>query len=454
MVVMFRFQNVDGQIFRVAELAHMGGEGRDPQEEEGGDKRKEYTHSVPILDQVVRSAVSNRLDLCCVVEYRAMSAMGLAYVSKKRKVARMDLANRALCFAYRNPPPGVEKTPFKDIVKLVKKKDGSRPKIGAVAEAASSFKNVAGTIGRPPGSKKTTKPEDRKLMQTFKKLRPPGAGVDARAVHSALPKKIKGKISKRTVIRRLADKGFKPEKKINKSDPGPALALKRCAWCRKNSDKDARQWKAKLHAVGDIKEFTYYPEELQARLQKLRAPWTYMTKAEKKLPAFVRPKRWFPRKDWKKVKKQKVFGFTTSNGKKLAFFVPKPWSTEQWAVAVKKNVKPFLKKAFPKVKTFTLLLDGEKLLHGPAARAAFKDANIKIFPEWPKYSPDLNPQENVWAWAEQKLRKIEKSGEPFEVFRKKILKAVRAYPSAEKLVGSMAKRCRMVLDAQGAMLQK
>ena len=39
MVVMFRFQNVDGQIFRVAELAHMGGEGRDPQEEEGGDKR-------------------------------------------------------------------------------------------------------------------------------------------------------------------------------------------------------------------------------------------------------------------------------------------------------------------------------------------------------------------------------------------------------------------------------
>jgi hypothetical protein len=28
MVVMFRFQNVDGQIFRVAELAHMGGGGK------------------------------------------------------------------------------------------------------------------------------------------------------------------------------------------------------------------------------------------------------------------------------------------------------------------------------------------------------------------------------------------------------------------------------------------
>ena len=374
--------------------------------------------------------------------------------SKKSKFARMDEANRALCFAYRNPPPGVAKTPFKDLIKLVKKTDGSRPTIGAVSDAAATFKNEVGAIGRPLGAKKTTKAEDRKLMQTFKKLRPPGAGVDARTVHAALPKKIKGKISARTVIRRLAEKGYKPEKKINKSDPGPALALKRVAWCRKNSDKTAVQWKKKLHAVGDIKEFTHYPLELRARFLKLRAPWTYMTKTEKKLPAFVRPKRWFPRKDWKKTRKQKIFGFTTSNGKKLAFFVPKPWSTEQWAVAVKKKVAPFLKKASPNDDSYTLLLDGEKLLHAPAAKAALKEANIDIFPDWPKYSPDLNPQENVWAWAEPKLRQLEKPGESFETFRKKALKAVLAYPAAEKLVGSMAKRCRMVIDAQGAMLPK
>ena len=412
-----------------------------------------YIHFVPILGQAVRSTVSNPLRfyfVVVVVEYRTMPAIVMKkfVVSRKRKVTQMDLANRALCYAYRNPPAGVEKTALKDIVKLVKKKNGSRPTIGAVFEAAKNFMKVDGPVGRPLDSKKTTKAEDRKLMQTFKKLRPPGAGVDARAVHKALPKKIKLKISQRTVIRRLADKGFKPEKKINKSDPGPALALKRVAWCKKNSDKVRR-----IHAVGDIKEFTYYPEELQARFQKLRAPWTYMTKAEKKLPAFVRPKRWFPRKDWKKVKKQKVFGFTTSNGKKLAFFVPKPWSSEQWAVAVKQTVKPFLKKAFPKARFYTVLLDGEKLLHAPVAKAAFLEANIKIFPDWPKYSPDLNPQENVWAWAEPKLRQIERSGEPFEVFRKKILKAVLAYPSSEKLVGSLAKRCRMVVDAQGAMLQ-
>ncbi len=41
---------------------------------------------------------------------------------------------------------------------------------------------------------------------------------------------------------------------------------------------------------------------------------------EKKQGPFMRPKRRFPKKDWKKTKKQKVFGMTASNGKVLAFF--------------------------------------------------------------------------------------------------------------------------------------
>jgi hypothetical protein len=40
-----------------------------------------------------------------------------------------------------------------------------------------------------------------------------------------------------------------------------------------------------------------------------------MTKAEKKLHAVVRLKRWFPKSQYKFVKKQKVVAFTTSSGK-------------------------------------------------------------------------------------------------------------------------------------------
>ena len=177
-----------------------------------------------------------------------------------------------------------------------------------------------------------------------------------------------------------------------------------------------------------------------------------MSKAEKHTAAFARPKRWFPSKEWKKVQKLKVFGLCTSNGKTLAFPVPTPNTTEQWVSDIKTHVAPFLKKSFPSLSSYMILLDGEPLLHAPEAKAMMAKYNIKVLPGWPKYSPDLNPQENVWAWAEPELRKIEGPNDSFEVFQKKTLKAVMAYPSTVKLIPAMARRCKTVAGGNGAML--
>ena len=68
-----------------------------------------------------------------------------------------------------------------------------------------------------------------------------------------------------------------------------------------------------------------------------------------------------------------MFGFTTSNGKTLAFCVPKKWTCEEWAIEIKRKLVPFLKKSFPNRETFKILLDGEKLLHGAAAKRAYKE---------------------------------------------------------------------------------
>ena len=59
---------------------------------------------------------------------------------------------------------------------------------------------------------------------------------------------------------------------------------------------------------GLFQEFTWYPRELQPKFQRLRAPWTYMTKKEKKRGPFLRPKRWFPKKQYRQTRKQFVFG--------------------------------------------------------------------------------------------------------------------------------------------------
>ena len=50
-----------------------------------------------------------------------------------------------------------------------------------------------GAVGRPAGSRVTTKAEDKEILKTLKKVRPPGHGTSARRVHAKLPRGLKKK---------------------------------------------------------------------------------------------------------------------------------------------------------------------------------------------------------------------------------------------------------------------
>ena len=368
--------------------------------------------------------------------------------------AQMDLATRAKCHALRNPPPGTKRCSFRQIASFVFKSDGTHPGESAVREAVKEFGKEKAKRGRKEGYKKTTREEDRTIMRKFKELRPPGHGITSRKLHRALPANLRRNISRRTVIRRLADKGYTPQVKSSKSDPDVVQCRKRVGFARRYEGMSSLDWQRGLQAVGDIKEFTFYPPDLKPRHRQLHAKWTYMTKEEKKQPAFCRPKNWFKKSEWQRTIKQKVFGFTTSTGDKLAFLVPQPWCTELWAEEIRNQLKPFLARVFPRRQSYQILLDGEKLLHGAAAKAAMRAAGITVLPGWPSYSPDLNPQENVWAWSENRLREIEVDTDTFAQFQAKVLRAVHDYPveSAVKLVAGMGKRFDEVIEAKGAML--
>ena len=54
-------------------------------------------------------------------------------------IARMNDANRAMCYALRNPPPGTKKTSLKQIATMVVKTDGTHPTMEAVRVAAKEF---------------------------------------------------------------------------------------------------------------------------------------------------------------------------------------------------------------------------------------------------------------------------------------------------------------------------
>ena len=55
-------------------------------------------------------------------------------------------------------------------------------------------------------------------------------------------------------------------------------------------------WESECQACADFKEFTWYPVDMRPTFERLKAPWTYMTDAERKQVEFQRPKRWFPKK--------------------------------------------------------------------------------------------------------------------------------------------------------------
>ena len=58
--------------------------------------------------------------------------------------------------------------------------------------------------------------EDKTILKKFKQVRPPGHGVTARKIHKALPKKLKTKVGRKTIVRRLAEKGYTAQKKMSK----------------------------------------------------------------------------------------------------------------------------------------------------------------------------------------------------------------------------------------------
>ena len=167
---------------------------------------------------------------------------------------QMDAFSRGTCWVYRHPPGGAKPLKLTAIQKLVKKTIGKKPTVPAISMAAHGFKNPEQKRGRKVGQRATTKQEDAKIIKKFFKLRPPGTYIDSRILHKHLPKQLKQKVGRKTLIRRCADKGLFFEEKNNKNDPDEETRKKRVSFCRKHQDKNCQAWQGYCQGVADLSE--------------------------------------------------------------------------------------------------------------------------------------------------------------------------------------------------------
>ena len=312
--------------------------------------------------------------------------------------AYIDDANKAMIVHMRD-----EGCSWKEIADAAFKTDGTNPTKKGCREVIRRWNKPK---GKSPGApRKTTADEDRLILRLFKKLRAKGY-VDAAVVHRALPRHLQvgpRAIHVETVRSRINVEGYTWQEKATKGEVGPKVQRDRMDFCKRNERKTEAQWLERVQAMCDFKDFTWFPPAMLQKVQKFRCKYTYLKEGEKLKPGLTIPKegRWFKRKEYKKAKKVKIFGCVLSSGASWATAMPRPCTSEAYCDMIKKKFLPMLKRRFPERSQWTILIDGEKLMHTPMAKALYQTNGIKLLPRWPAYSPDLNPQEIVW-WGNRR----------------------------------------------------
>lgn len=99
-------------------------------------------------------------------------------------------------------------------------------------------------------------------------------------------------------------------------------------------------------------------------------------------------------------------------------------------------------------RTFILQMDNDPKHTSSKAKKYLNERNIHLL-EWPSQSPDLNPIEHLWAHMKNQLRKMPRCSQ--KEYEKRILQLWQSIDVefVRKLINSMPRRLRAVIDAKG-----
>jgi hypothetical protein len=133
-------------------------------------------------------------------------------------------------------------------------------------------------------------------------------------------------------------------------------------------------------------------------------------------------------------------------GRKSALgFLPKNWRSGDLATVFERDVFPSLRWRSRGRQKNTLIWDNDGRHHAAPWREAAARMGIEAVPRWPANSPDINPEENAWAWMKAFVEKRAPRSEP--ALRQAIIDAWAAFPVEDTvtLIDSIPRRLALVI---------
>jgi len=144
-----------------------------------------------------------------------------------------------------------------------------------------------------------------------------------------------------------------------------------------------------------------------------------------------------------------IWGGFCGQGKLELAFLHGRQNSEDYMETLLNHLLPFLNEHH--LMDLTFMQDGASIHRSNATKAFLDNKNVRLFAH-PALSPDFNPIENVWGLMVQQVYASGKQYESEGELRRAIERAWATIDQTylDKLIASMPRRCRLVLEAKGS----
>ena len=264
-----------------------------------------------------------------------------------------------------------------------------------------------------------------------------------------------------TVARNLKKAGYDVAARAPREKPSRTTEhnQQRERVCRGWLRKPKNYFTKKVHLIIDNKMFEIATSSRAKRYMKMRKVRFHIpARSEGLKPGFTKPSA---------KKKQRINPGASVNvvagiakGRiRLWHYLPKgkKWCGKLAADTYSGPIQKTLKRVYGKKKQYIIIEDNDPTGYKSSAAKREKKKLRIVTPEWPAYSPDLNPLDfSLWKAVQDRMDRNEPAAETVDAYKRRLRRTALALPESvvTKAVKDIRVRAQMVVEAVGGDIAK